>query len=88
MAEIPPQQDISPESIRSKLGHPNIEIDVEKRGVFCPNCGKIGHTAENCHYPTMDAILEQFGTMTMDQSPASVERKRQILSELMNEPIH
>lgn len=64
------------------LGYPEIEVNLESRGVFCPNCGKSDHTVSECPFPKMEQLLDSFGDMCYSTALSDVEKKTQIVKEL------
>ena len=70
------------ENLSLLLGHPPITVNHTQRPKECTNCGEVGHTREDCKLPTMDRLLEMFGTDCYGTNKSSVDNKIRIVDEL------
>lgn len=70
------------ENIRMILGHKDVRVNQNERQKQCSNCGDIGHEWSQCPLPTMDQLIELYGSVAYDPTNSAVEEKRRITKEI------
>lgn len=71
------------EEIRVVLGYPDINVNPKIRMNQCSNCGRDGHTLDQCKVPAMDKLFAMFGTSLFDTTPTAIDTKKRIIIDIL-----